>query len=157
MFNIFMEQIVDANLNEVFEFFENPENLGVITPDWMKFEILTPRPLIMKKDAEFDYRINLFSVPLKWKTIITDYDPPYKFVDVQKNGPYKYWHHTHLFETEGDKTKITDNIDYKLYGGPIGVLINNIYVRKNLKSIFDFRENKINQLFNTKGVQNDTI
>jgi len=156
MYNINREQIVDANLEEVFGFFEKPENLQIITPDWMKFDIITPHPLEMKEHAEFDYKISLMFIPLKWKTEITNYDPPYKFVDEQKKGPYKLWIHTHTFEAVGNKTKITDNVDYDLFGGPFKILVHSLYIRKNLESIFNYRSRKINQLFNKKGVHNVT-
>lgn len=148
MLNIHREQIVSKNIKEVFEFFEKPENLSVITPNWIKFRIMTKSPLEMKTGAEFDYRIYLMGVPLKWKTVIAKYEPPYKFVDIQKKGPYKLWVHTHTFEAIENGTKITDNIDYELYGGPVGNLINSLYVKHNLKAIFNFRKNKINHLLN---------
>lgn len=150
MYNLYREQIVNKPLQEVFAFFEKPENLEVITPPWMKFKIETPPPLIMKVGAEFDYRIDLMKIPLRWKTIITEYDPPYKFIDMQKKGPYKTWIHTHTFETIGKQTKITDNVDYDLYGWFLGDFINKIYVGKNLKAIFDFRETIIDKHFNKK-------
>lgn len=122
----------------------------------MRFDILTPHPLEMKVHTEFDYKISLMFISLKWKTEITNYDPPYKFVDEQKKGPYKLWIHTHTFEVIGKKTKITDNVDYDLFGGPFKILVHNLYVRKNFKSVFDYRSKKTNQLFNKKGVQNVT-
>ncbi|MBZ0180397.1 MAG: SRPBCC family protein [Melioribacteraceae bacterium] len=149
MYNLYREQIVNKPLEEVFAFFEKPENLEVITPKWMKFKIKTPPPLIMKVGAEFDYKIDLMKIPLKWKTIITEYAPPYKFVDVQKKGPYKKWIHTHTFETIGDKTKITDNVDYEIPAGILGSILNKIYIGKTLKAIFDFRETTINRMFNS--------
>lgn len=149
MHNLFREQIVNKPLEEVFAFFEKPENLEVITPKWMKFKIKTPPPLIMKVGAEFDYRIDLMKIPLKWKTIITEYEPPYKFVDVQKKGPYKKWIHTHTFEAIEDKTKITDNVDYEIPAGILGSILNNIYIGKTLNAIFNFRETTINRMFNS--------
>jgi ligand-binding SRPBCC domain-containing protein len=149
MHNLFREQIVNKPLEEVFAFFEKPENLEVITPKWMKFKIKTPPPLIMKVGAEFDYIINLMKIPLKWKTIITEYEPPYKFVDVQKKGPYKKWIHTHTFEAIEDKTKITDNVDYEVPAGILGSILNKIYIGKTLNAIFNFRETTINRMFNS--------
>lgn len=149
MYNLYREQIVNKTIDEVFSFFEKPENLEVITPTWMRFKIKTPPPLIMKAGAEFDYRIDLIKIPLKWKTKIAIYDPPYKFVDVQMKGPYRKWIHTHTFETMGDKTKITDNVDYDLPAGILGRIVHMIYIRKTLKAIFDFRESTINRLFNS--------
>jgi ligand-binding SRPBCC domain-containing protein len=115
----------------------------------MKFKIKTPPPLIMKVGAEFDYIINLMKIPLKWKTIITEYEPPYKFVDVQKKGPYKKWIHTHTFEAIEDKTKITDNVDYEVPAGILGSILNKIYIGKTLNAIFNFRETTINRMFNS--------
>lgn len=147
MYNLHREQIVNKPLDEVFAFFEKPENLEVITPPWMKFKIKTPLPLIMKIGAEFDYKIILLGIPLKWKTIITEYEPPYKFIDEQKKGPYKLWVHTHTFEAVGDKTKIIDSVDYNLSGGMLGGIINKIYISRNLKAIFDYRTVAIKKIF----------
>ncbi|MBL1214612.1 MAG: SRPBCC family protein [Ignavibacteriae bacterium] len=146
MFNIKSEQIIKLPIEKVFSFFERPENLSLITPKWLKFNILTPEPLVMKSGAIFDYQIKIFGIPNRWKTLITDYDPPYKFVDEQAKGPYKKWIHTHTFEKIEGGTLVTDNVDYDLYGGAAAKIINEIYIKHSVKSIFTYRSKVLNEI-----------
>lgn len=88
-----MEHILESELalplpiDEVFPFFAEPENLERITPNSMRFNIITPPPITMKRGALIDYKLSLFGIPFKWKTEITRYEPPYVFVDEQLKGP----------------------------------------------------------------------
>ena len=95
MYNLRMEQLIKLPIQKVFSFFEKPENLTLITPNWLSFKILSTEPLIMKNGAVFDYKIKIFLFSNKWRTLITSYAPPYKFVDSQVKGPYKTWIHSH--------------------------------------------------------------
>ena len=80
---------VPVSLREAFAFFENPDNLARITPAWLNFRITSPQPLQMRKGAEIDYQIRWLGVAFNWKTIITEYEPPFFFVDEQAAGPYR--------------------------------------------------------------------
>ena len=84
---------VPVSLQEAFAFFENPHNLARITPPWLSFRIASPERVKMRKGAEIDYQIRWLGIQLKWKTVITEYEPPFFFVDEQAAGPYAYWHH----------------------------------------------------------------
>ena len=97
-YGISKKQVISRTLKEVFSFFEKPENLSVITPKNLEFDILTPKPIKMDRGTVIDYTINLFCIPVHWRTLITEYCPPYKFVDVQIKGPFILWHHTHIFK-----------------------------------------------------------
>jgi len=99
---------IDAPLDKVFDFFSKPENLSEITPAKLGFNILTPSPIKMEKGTLIDYTIKLMGIPLRWRSLITDYDPPKKFVDEQLKGPYSYWHHTHTFKAVDKGVEMND-------------------------------------------------
>ena len=148
MFKFEQIQVFNKKVNEVFPFFENPENLEIITPNELRFNIISPKPLVMKEGAEFRYTIKLGLLKFPWRTLITKYEPNKIFIDEQKFGPYKKWKHTHLFEDIDGKTKMTDIIEYDLFLYPLKNLINNLYISKNIKKIFDFRKNYLREKFN---------
>jgi hypothetical protein len=134
------EQFVARPLFEVFEFFSRPENLARITPPSLGFVILTPSPIEMKAGTLIDYTIRLAGIPLRWRTLISVYDPPNRFVDEQLKGPYAYWHHTHRFSSVEGGTMIHDEIRYALPFGPFGMLAHCLFVRRNLERIFSYRK-----------------
>jgi len=131
---------VPVSLREAFEFFENPGNLARITPPWLNFRITSPQPIHMRKGAEIDYEIRWLGLPLKWKTEITEYEPPFFFVDEQTAGPYAYWHHRHEFKPTELGALVLDRLDYALPLGALGRMAHSVAVRKQLQEIFDFRE-----------------
>lgn len=124
MFKFNQTQIFNKKTGEIFPFFENPENLETITPEFLKFKIVTKKPLIMKVGAEFRYTIILGFIKFPWNTLITKYEPNKAFVDEQTFGPYKKWIHTHLFEEVDGKTKMIDIIEYDLFFSPLKNVIN---------------------------------
>ncbi|MBK8944359.1 MAG: SRPBCC family protein [Ignavibacteriae bacterium] len=149
MFKFSQTQIFNKTTGEIFPFFENPENLETITPEFLKFKIVTKKPLIMKVGAEFIYTIKLGFFKFPWKTLITKYEPNKAFVDEQTFGPYKKWIHTHFFEEVDGKTKMIDIIEYDLFISPLKNVINKFYVRKNIEKIFLFRRNYLDSKFNS--------
>ena len=110
------EVVINASIETVFAFFSKAENLEQLTPQWLRFKILTPLPVIINKDSLITYRIKLFYIPMRWKTKITDWEPPHRFTDVQLKGPYKTWIHEHRFIAQGNKTKMTDIVHYEVPG-----------------------------------------
>jgi len=139
-------QTFELPRREVFEFFEKPENLERITPDSVGFNILTPRPIKMKAGTVLDYTIRVLGLPVRWTTLICEYEPPGRFADVALRGPYSFWHHTHTFEEDGGVTVMTDEVRYALPFGPIGRLVHSLWVRRQLDYIFDFRARVIDDL-----------
>ena len=112
---------------EVFEFFADAANLERLTPPWLGFEILTPRPIAMRVGA-----------------LITAWEPPVSFVDEQLRGPYRLWHHTHTFTEQAGGTAVHDRVRYAVLGG---VLVQKLLVERDVQTIFAYREKVLRELF----------
>ena len=148
--NVYMlerELFVDQPRDVVFSFFAQPENLGRITPPAMEFKILTPQPIRMKIGALIDYSVRLWGIPTHWRTLITSYDPPQRFVDEQLKGPYIFWHHTHTFVKKGNGTLIRDRVQYVMPFGLFGKVFHVLFVKKQLEFIFTYRSRMIERIF----------
>ena len=138
---------VNAPIEKVFDFFSKPENLSKITPKKMGFNVLTPLPITMERGALIDYTIKVMGFPLRWRTLITSYDPPNKFVDEQLKGPYSFWHHTHTFEPVNDGVIINDVIKYSIPLGFIGRIMHFLWIKNDLNKVFNFRKKVIDEIF----------
>jgi ligand-binding SRPBCC domain-containing protein len=130
--------------SEVFHFFAEAHNLEAITPPWLRFEVLTPAPLEMRAGALIDYRIRVHGIPIRWRTEITEWNPPRSFVDVQLRGPYTLWHHTHTFEERDGGTLCADQVRYRPRGG---ALIHWLFVRRDVERIFVYRQQRLREMF----------
>ena len=139
------EMAAAVPLKEAFAFFENPGNLAKITPPWLNFRIETPQVEI-RGGAVIDYTIRWMGLPMRWRTLITDYEPPFRFVDVQTRGPYAMWRHEHSFRETPGGTVVADEVRYRLPLGPLGRLANWLLVRRQLEGIFRFRQAAIAKL-----------
>lgn len=129
---------------EVFAFFSDASNLEVLTPPWLSFRILTARPLAMAKGTLIDYRLRLRGLPVRWSSEITAWEPPLRFVDEQRRGPYSLWVHEHVFEEVAGGTLCTDRVRYAVPGG---TLVHRLLVGPDLRKIFAYRGRKLHQLF----------
>ncbi len=136
-------QRVPAGPHEVFAFFSAARNLEVLTPSWLRFEVLTPEPIDLREGTLIDYRLRLHGLPLRWRSRIESWTPPRAFVDRQLRGPYRLWHHRHEFEPDGDATVVRDIVHYALPLGPLGGLAHRAIVRRDLERIFEFRAQAI--------------
>jgi ligand-binding SRPBCC domain-containing protein len=142
------EQTVRAARDDVFAFFAKPENLAELTPASLGFQILTPAPIVMREGALIDYVLRLNGLPLHWRTVITSYEPPHRFVDEQLAGPYAFWHHTHTFDvTPEGGTRLGDVVRYALPLGLVGDLAHALVVRRQLQGIFEYRREIIARRF----------
>ena len=136
--------VVPKPIDEVFEFFGDARNLERLTPGFLNFKILTPQPIVMRPGAMIDYRISLRGLPMRWRSEITEWNPPYSFVDEQRKGPYKKWVHRHTFAEEDGGTRVSDHVEYDVIGG---ALVHALFVKKDLERIFNYRLSVLGELF----------
>lgn len=139
--------IIKRPLSEVFDFFSRAENLSLLTPPELQFNITSPLPIQMKAGALIDYRIKLNGIPFNWKTEISEWTPPHRFADVQVKGPYVRWHHTHSFKEVNGVTEMIDTVEFLSPGWIFEPLINALFVERKVKQIFAYREEQLNKLF----------
>jgi ligand-binding SRPBCC domain-containing protein len=139
--------VIERPIDEVFDFFSRAENLESITPPWLEFKISTPAPIEMRTGALIDYRLRLHGIPIKWRTEIESWEPPYRFTDQQLRGPYKRWFHEHTFESLGpSRTLAKDRVHYI---PRFGSLVHKFFVKPDLVKIFTYRQEQLLQSFTT--------
>ncbi|MFN4079399.1 MAG: SRPBCC family protein [Saprospiraceae bacterium] len=137
-------------LDQAWDFFSSPRNLQTITPAYMGFKITS--------DPEFNQEMYagqvityivkpVMGIPLKWMTEITHVQPGRFFVDEQRMGPYKLWHHQHHFKAIEGGIEMTDLVHYRLPLGILGDIAQVLFVRRQLDEIFDYRWRKLEELF----------
>lgn len=131
-------------LSSVFPFFADAKNLEQLTPDWLRFQILSPLPIEMRVGALIDYRIRLYKIPMRWRTLISAWEPPHRFVDEQIRGPYSLWRHEHTFVEKDGGTLLEDHVHYR---APLGFIAHPLMVNRQLQRIFDYRTEVIRRLF----------
>jgi ligand-binding SRPBCC domain-containing protein len=132
---------------EVFDFFSKAENLEKVTPPWLRFRIQSAPSNGMREGARIGYSLRVHGVPLRWLTVIEKWNPPLEFIDVQLNGPYRVWRHTHRFVEVDDGTSIEDLVQYELPFGPLGRLVQRLQVARDVAEIFDYRAQEIQKIF----------
>ncbi len=140
-------QILRRPRGEVFEFFSDARNLEAITPDFLRFRLITPPPIPMAEGTLIDYRLSLHGAPLRWRTRIEAWVPGQRFVDLQLSGPYRLWRHTHTFEDVPGGTRMSDEVEYELPLGLLGDLAHTLFVRRRVEAIFDHRRKVIGARF----------
>lgn len=122
-----------------FAFFADASKLEAITPPWLRFRILTPRPIVVDEGTLIDYRLALHRIPVRWRTRIELWEPGRCFVDRQIEGPFALWEHTHTFEERPGGTLIRDRVEYRMPVGLFGRLVHGLVVGRDLERIFDYR------------------
>ncbi len=148
LFRLHSEVVISEPLERVFPFFANAVNLQWITPPWLNFEVTSPTPIEMKPGQTIDYRLKVRGFPLRWRSEITEWEPPHRFVDEQIRGPYKVWHHEHTFMERDGKTVCEDDVVYAVLGGP---LVNRLLVEPDVKRIFEYRRKRLLEIFPGQG------
>jgi ligand-binding SRPBCC domain-containing protein len=144
------EQWIPQPIEDVFAFFADAGNLEAITPSWLDFQILSPRPMVMQRGAHIHYRLRWHGLTLQWLTEIESWNPPTEFVDVQARGPYRLWHHTHCFEPVDGGTRMRDVVRYALPFGPLGRLAHAWRVKSDLEAIFDYRALRVSEILGSR-------
>lgn len=142
-------------LEEVFAFFSDAGNLDRVTPPWLGFKILTPLPIRMGQGTEIRYRLKIHGVPVGWRTEITAWEPPHRFVDTQRQGPYRQWVHEHRFTAVPGGTRMRDTVDFALPGWILEPLIHRWLVRPDIERIFAFRQRIFRDLFGDGSSQSE--
>jgi ligand-binding SRPBCC domain-containing protein len=144
-------QLVRSDLDEVWAFFSDPHNLDALTPPQMRFAMLSTSVTPARAGQILRYRIRLLpGVRLTWVSEITHLDPGRSFVDEQRFGPYRFWHHRHGFEARAGGVVVEDDVHYALPFGPVGELAHVLDVRRRLESIFDYRARAMTEYFEAR-------
>jgi ligand-binding SRPBCC domain-containing protein len=145
------EQTIPAPLEEVWDYFCDPRNLNELTPPDMSFEIVHGGDVRMYEGQIIEYRVEfLRGVRALWLTEISHVRKGVYFVDEQRVGPYRLWYHEHIFEVSSSGTKMTDHVTYLIPFGILGELLNAVWISKRLDHIFNFRREKISEIFGGK-------
>lgn len=140
-------QLLRMDIGNVWDYFSSPYNLEAITPKWLGFNVVTKIDSKMYEGMIIEYRVSpILNIPIKWITEITHVREPFYFVDEQRFGPYKFWHHQHIFREVDGGVEMTDIVNYMIPFHPFGEILSG-YIGGKLKDIFDFRQSKIQELF----------
>ncbi|MCU1219864.1 MAG: cyclase/dehydrase [Candidatus Angelobacter sp.] len=140
-------QQVSRPLPEVFAFFSRVENLETLTPPWLNFRVLKVDPHPIQQGTLISYSLRVHGIPLRWTSEIMVWEPPHRFVDLQRQGPYKLWRHEHRLEARNGGTLISDTISLGLPFGILGQIAYRLKVRSDVDEIFAFRKKKVATLF----------
>ena len=130
--------VIDAPLEDVFPFFSQPTNLGLLTPPRMGFRILRADQR-MQSGAAIEYELRVFGLKIGWETLIEQWEDGHHFVDSQARGPYRSWWHEHHFREDGGQTVMEDRVYYALPGRILGRLAHRLFVGHQLRSAFNYR------------------
>jgi ligand-binding SRPBCC domain-containing protein len=142
-------QIMPVSLEKAWNFFSNPNNLLTITPPFLHLKVTND----VYGDEAYSgqiitYKVKpLLGIPLLWLTEIKHVEPLKMFVDEQRKGPYKLWHHQHHFKVIEGGVEMTDNDHYSIPFGHLGRIAHAVTVKNQLHKIFDYRYQKVEELF----------
>ncbi len=150
IYQFYKEQQISASIDEVWDFISSPVNLKRITPDYMGFDIKSNYlPQKMYEGMMIQYIVKpILNIEMNWLTEITQVQEKSFFIDEQRIGPYKIWHHEHRITPTNTGVLMTDLLTYLPPYGWIGRIANKFFIRKKINEIFDYREKALNQIFN---------
>lgn len=142
-------QKIPAGIEEVWDFFSNPQNLVKITPREMHMRITNEEDIgSLYEGMTISYRLfPFFDFPVRWSTEIIRVARPYEFEDEQKSGPYEVWRHKHLFREASEGVEMTDIIEYKIPFGFFGEMLDQLLIQSRLDYVFNYRREKIEEIF----------
>jgi ligand-binding SRPBCC domain-containing protein len=141
------EQWVPRSPDQMFLFFSDARNLEKITPPWLSFRVVSVAPEPIVPGTLIHYRLRVRGIPFRWTTKITEWNPPHSFIDIELSGPYAQWIHTHRFEARNGGTLLTDRVEYALPLGFLGRIAHGLLVKRDVEGIFDYRRQKIEEMF----------
>ena len=148
IYQIKSKQALPMTLDESWNFFSDPGNLSKITPPWLNLKITSDLPDKMYEGMIITYKVYPFlEIPSNWVTEITHMKEREFFIDEQRFGPYKFWHHQHHFKEVDEGVEMTDIVNYAIPFDPFSRPINSLFVENKVKEIFKFREEVLNKLF----------
>ncbi len=146
-------QKIHADFQEVWKFISDPRNLALITPPSMDFKVITEKTNHMYEGLMIAYTVKpLLGIKVNWLTEITHVKDHYYFVDEQRVGPYKIWHHEHFIYQDGEDVIMEDLITYCPPFGLLGKLANQLVIKKKLNEIFEFRRTAVEHYFSQKAI-----
>lgn len=152
LYRIQRKQRFPIDIQTAWAFFSDSRNLAQITPGYLDFHFVGEAPEGVYEGMIITYRIRpILRVAITWVTEITHLDEPSLFVDEQRFGPYRFWHHKHLFRSIEEGTEMEDLVDYAMPLGLLGSISHTLVVRRQLKGIFDYRERALIRLFGEIG------
>lgn len=149
-YHLSFRQCIPVSVTEAWDFFSSPMNLAKITPKEMAFQVTSDPALIehMYPGMIITYKVSpLLGIKLDWMTEITQVVHEKYFIDEQRFGPYKFWHHQHHFKAIDGGVEMNDILTYGLPMGLLGRMANGLFVADKLQQIFEYRSNKIIELF----------
>ena len=149
VYSLYSRQLIPAQLEKVWQFFSDANNLSVITPPQLNLKVTNQ---VFGEEVYAGqvmiYKIRpLLNLPLSWMTEITYVEPLKYFIDEQRKGPYKLWHHQHHFTAIEGGVEMIDLVHYRLPFGPLGIIAHSFIVKSELQKIFSYRYHKIVELF----------
>ena len=148
IYTLYREQIIPADIEEVWAYFATPRNLNEMTPPEMDFEFVRGGDEPMYPGQVIQYKVAILpGVRVRWLTQITHVEDRVRFIDEQRAGPYRLWIHEHRFELVAGGVRMSDQVTYALPFGPLGDLVHAVYIRRRLAQIFDYRREKVKTLF----------
>lgn len=146
--SLYQQQLIPSSIEALWDFFSSPANLSAITPSYMKFTITSKPEHEIYAGQLITYKVSpLLGIPLNWITEITEVKKYESFVDEQKKGPYSLWRHKHTFRQTDKGILMTDVVHYQLPLYFLGDIVHSLFIKQQLRNIFDYRHEKIGQIF----------
>lgn len=133
--------------DEVFAFFSDAANLDRITPAWLHFRTIQCERTEMRKGFVIEHALRIHGLPLRWRSVIKEWEPPSRFVDEQVRGPYRLWVHEHTFEERDGGTLVHDRVRYAVL---MDFLLHRFFIRPDIERIFAYRQKQLRALFGAR-------
>lgn len=148
LYSLEKKLFLPITVQKAWDFFSDPSNLKVITPDFMGFEVKSGDSSMMFPGQIISYTVRpVMNIPMNWVTEITHVAEPSYFVDEQRSGPYKFWHHKHFINEVAGGVELIDIVHYALPFGFLGRIAHSLFVRRKLEQIFAYRTEKVKEIF----------